>query len=162
MEQEHYKIILDNIREHILLINAETYEIEFGNRAFLNDFCFSEKEITGKKCFLVTHGNEIPCHDMDEECPILIIKKTRAHCKIIHNHTGRLIEISALPVFGEKGKIESIIEIMRDITEEKQLESDLESKTRFLEKLLQTCPDGIIANDRNGNIFLFNSGAERV
>ncbi len=162
MDTAHYKIILDNISEHILLINSETYQIEFGNRAFLTDSALSSENIEGKKCFFVTHGNEIPCFDMDEECPIRIIKETGTHCTIIHDHSGKLIEISAFPVKDEKGELQSIIEIMRDITGEKELEGELKEKKRLLEELLHTCPDGIIANDRTGNIFLFNSGSEKV
>lgn len=32
----------------------------------------------------------------------------------------------------------------------------------FEERLLEACPDGIIANDRQGNIILFNTGAEQL
>ena len=162
MDANHNKIILDNISEHVLLVNAENYNIEFANSAFLRDSCSPGENIEGKKCFFVTHGNEVPCFDMNEECPIRIIRETGSPCKIVHDHSGRLIEISAVPVMGETGNLKSIIEIMRDITEEKQLELELKAKTRFLEGLLHTCPDGIIANDKKGNIFLFNSGAEKV
>ena len=33
---------------------------------------------------------------------------------------------------------------------------------RLIEQILVLCPDGVIGNDRNGNIFLFNPGAERI
>lgn len=34
--------------------------------------------------------------------------------------------------------------------------------TDFLENVVRTCPEGIIANDVSGNIFLFNASAERI
>jgi diguanylate cyclase (GGDEF)-like protein/PAS domain S-box-containing protein len=33
---------------------------------------------------------------------------------------------------------------------------------RLIEQILFLCPDGVIGNDRKGNIFLFNPGAERI
>lgn len=38
----------------------------------------------------------------------------------------------------------------------------LERRSAFLENIIQTCPEGIIANDNEGKIFLFNASAERI
>jgi diguanylate cyclase (GGDEF)-like protein/PAS domain S-box-containing protein len=40
--------------------------------------------------------------------------------------------------------------------------SSLERRSAFLENVVQTCPEGIIANDNEGKIFLFNGSAERI
>ena len=47
--------------------------------------------------------------------------------------------------------------------EEKQtLAAEIQRMLEFQTKLIQTSNDGIIANDRLGNIIIFNEGAERV
>ena len=38
----------------------------------------------------------------------------------------------------------------------------LERRSAFLGNVVQTCPEGIIANDNEGKIFLFNASAERI
>jgi diguanylate cyclase (GGDEF)-like protein/PAS domain S-box-containing protein len=38
----------------------------------------------------------------------------------------------------------------------------LERRSAFLENVIRTCPEGIIANDNEGNIFLFNESARRI
>ena len=38
----------------------------------------------------------------------------------------------------------------------------LERRSAFLENVISTCPEGIIANDTRGNIFLYNKSAERI
>lgn len=38
----------------------------------------------------------------------------------------------------------------------------LERRSAFLENIIQTCPEGIIANNNEGKIFLFNASAERI
>jgi diguanylate cyclase (GGDEF)-like protein/PAS domain S-box-containing protein len=37
-----------------------------------------------------------------------------------------------------------------------------ERRSAFLENVVRTCPEGIIANDNEGKIFLFNASAERI
>jgi PAS domain S-box-containing protein len=47
--------------------------------------------------------------------------------------------------------------------EEKQtLTGEIQRMLEFQTKLIQTSNDGIIANDRHGNVIIFNEGAERV
>jgi PAS domain S-box-containing protein len=41
-------------------------------------------------------------------------------------------------------------------------EKQLRQHYEFEERLLDACPDGIMANDRNGRIILYNRGAERL
>jgi diguanylate cyclase (GGDEF)-like protein/PAS domain S-box-containing protein len=38
----------------------------------------------------------------------------------------------------------------------------LDRRSVFLENVISTCPEGIIANDTRGNIFLYNKSAERI
>lgn len=38
----------------------------------------------------------------------------------------------------------------------------MEISSKFVEKLIQICPEGIVCNDRDGNILLFNESAERI
>ncbi len=58
------------------------------------------------------------------------------------------------PVFYE-------IKRSEELTEE-ALTAEIERMHEFDAKLIQTSNDGIIANDRKGNIIIFNEGAERI
>ena len=50
----------------------------------------------------------------------------------------------------------------RDVTEARALEGELRSTKEFLERLIDSTVDAIIAADMRGNIILFNQGAERL
>jgi PAS domain S-box-containing protein len=50
----------------------------------------------------------------------------------------------------------------RDVTEARALQNELGQTKDFLERLIDSTVDGIIAADVSGNIILFNKGAERV
>ncbi|MBI5478590.1 MAG: PAS domain S-box protein [Deltaproteobacteria bacterium] len=50
----------------------------------------------------------------------------------------------------------------RDVTEARALQNQLGQTKDFLERLIDSTVDGIVAADTSGNIILFNKGAERV
>jgi len=55
-----------------------------------------------------------------------------------------------------RGYIENLEKLIKDTTEE------LEKRHELEHNLIQTSMDGIIANDRQGNIIIFNEGAENI
>jgi PAS domain S-box-containing protein len=56
----------------------------------------------------------------------------------------------------------AVILAFRDVTAERGLEHELRSTKEFLERLIDSTVDAIIAADLRGNIILFNQGAERL
>ncbi|MGE5185182.1 MAG: PAS domain S-box protein [Acidobacteriota bacterium] len=56
----------------------------------------------------------------------------------------------------------AVILSFRDVTAERALEHELRSTKEFLERLIDSTVDAIIAADMRGQIILFNQGAERL
>jgi PAS domain S-box-containing protein len=56
----------------------------------------------------------------------------------------------------------AVILSFRDVTAERALEHELRSTKEFLERLIDSTVDAIIAADLSGEIILFNQGAERL
>jgi PAS domain S-box-containing protein len=56
----------------------------------------------------------------------------------------------------------AVILAFRDVTAERALEHELRSTKEFLERLIDSTVDAIIAADLRGTIILFNQGAERL
>ncbi|MEZ4359519.1 MAG: PAS domain S-box protein [Kofleriaceae bacterium] len=56
----------------------------------------------------------------------------------------------------------AVIFSFRDVTAERKLENELRSTKDFLERLIDSTVDAIIAADLQGTIILFNQGAERL
>jgi PAS domain S-box-containing protein len=56
----------------------------------------------------------------------------------------------------------AVILAFRDVTAERALEGELQQTKDFLEKLIDSAVDSIVAADMHGRIILFNPGAERV
>ena len=51
---------------------------------------------------------------------------------------------------------------IRDITDQKRIESEVREANEFFRNLISSSVDGIIAADMKGNIFIFNNGAENL
>jgi PAS domain S-box-containing protein len=62
----------------------------------------------------------------------------------------------------EDGEEVATVGYFKDMSEVKRLEQELVKRYEFEHDLIQTSMDGIIANDRQGNIIIFNEGAESI
>lgn len=57
---------------------------------------------------------------------------------------------------------EAAILLFRDVTAERSLETELRKTKDFLERLIDSTVDAIVASDIDGVVVLFNQGAERI
>jgi PAS domain S-box-containing protein len=69
------------------------------------------------------------------------------------------VSVATSTVLAEHG---AAILSFRDVTAERALETELRKTKEFLEKLIDSAVDAIIAADLEGNILIFNPGAERI
>ena len=78
--------------------------------------------IIGRHCYEVRHGFIVPC----KNCPVRACFTTGKPEKLnIHLPNGKEVELRAVPVIDENGKVIKVIEVGRDITEQKNLEQQL-------------------------------------
>ena len=69
------------------------------------------------------------------------------------------LSVSAGPLRSQNGHA---ILSFRDVSERRELESELRQTKEFLERLIHATSDGIVAADLQGTLLLFNKGAERM
>jgi PAS domain S-box-containing protein len=69
------------------------------------------------------------------------------------------VSVASIGILSEH---EAAIFTFRDVTLARELERELRRTTEFLERILNSTVDGIIAADLRGTILLFNQGAERI
>jgi PAS domain S-box-containing protein len=71
------------------------------------------------------------------------------------------LALSAAPLSGDAGEGVAIL-TMRDVTRQRQMADELRRTKEYLERLIDSSVDAIIAADMRGNVTLFNSAAEEV
>jgi len=160
-------MVFDNIRENIMVVDAASYEILHANRSFVESFGVPLEESRKKRCYEVTYKSDRPCHESGEECPIRQAAETGRVVKCVHIHKdvsgrSRTSRLAAYPIRESDGTVRRVVEISEDITEQERLQDEIRKKSEFLDNILKNSPDGIIGNDPDGEIFLFNESAERI
>jgi PAS domain S-box-containing protein len=79
----------------------------------------------------------------------------------VHTSAGRPLTLSFSGAPLQEGEAKSILSF-RDVTAPRRIADELRHTKEFLEKLIDSSGDAIIAADIHGRIILFNSGAEAL
>ncbi len=74
----------------------------------------------------------------------------------------RWMLVQAIPVRGEKGQVVEWQGTFTDIDRLKQTQLQLQEKQEFIENLIASCSEAIIAGDANGTIQIFNQAAQEL
>ncbi|MDD5640231.1 MAG: PAS domain S-box protein [Syntrophales bacterium] len=110
-----------------------------------------EMPLVGKKCYEVLHHTGQPC----EDCTALqTIKTGQPTQKIMaFKFEGwedlRYINLSTFPLIDSSGQITGVVEVGRDITEQKQAEEAVRERESMLSLVINTVPQVIFWKDVN-------------
>jgi PAS domain S-box-containing protein len=75
---------------------------------------------------------------------------------------GQVRDIRVFPLFDDEGKVVSVIEHLRDITERKQAEANLQKSHRMIQGLIDATTESILLIDKEGTVLTVNEvGAKR-
>ncbi len=116
-----FRTFLDSLPDAIYLIDSDL-KIVWINKTFEIIFDRNADEIIGKHCYNFFHNMDTPCAN----CPVKKAFKTgniESMEKIMPD--GGVWEIRAVPIKDEKGNVVNVIEIARNITEEKKTQEQL-------------------------------------
>ncbi|MBS1259293.1 MAG: Adaptive-response sensory-kinase SasA [Candidatus Scalindua arabica] len=93
------------------------------------------ENIVGEKCYCVYKGRESIC----DNCPTMKSIETLQPANAEHyvKRDNKYVFIASYPILNKEGELESIIKIVRDITEQKKLEKELQEYTANLEKTVE-------------------------
>ncbi len=132
--------LIQQANERILVLNPD-FTIVDANEAYLKAVDKGKSDVIGAHCYEITHGLTVPCssYQPDLGCPLVETLRTGESAHVIHDHPmpggkSTFCDLVAYPVREQEGKVERVIEIWRDITEElsarwqkriKQLKDDL-------------------------------------
>jgi PAS domain S-box-containing protein len=120
--KRNLEAIFDGIRDR-LSIQTPDYQIFRVNRAVIENYKLAYKELIGLKCYDVYFKRSLPC----ENCPISVTIETKQPASSIMklSEGNTTLQIFSYPILDEKGNLLSVIEYMKDITEEQRLQEQL-------------------------------------
>ncbi len=149
--------ILDGVPD-VITFHAPDLRILLVNRAARELLGKDEENIIGKYCYNLWHNRSKPCF----VCPVQRSLKTgKEEIEEISMPHDRLWEIRSSPITDKHGKVTHVIEIGRDVTEEKIVEAGLiESEGKF-RALAEASPVGIYLI-QDGMFKYVNPAAARI
>ena len=127
--RDDLRAIVDAISDELVVLDVKNQHIQQVNRAAQEmhpDF----ETIIGRSFYEV-----YPCEDPQNQngcqCPIPDVLSTGASVQVTHVHSGtepdekRYLDIVASPMWDAQGNITRVVELMRDVTEEKRMKESL-------------------------------------
>jgi len=116
-------------------IHDEDFKLVKVNKAFARALKIEPKDVTGRLCYELLHGAKEP----PKSCPHKQVLQTGkpAMAEFFEPHLGIYLEISASPIFDNKGKVCGTVHITKDITKRKQAEQQIEASLKEKEILLR-------------------------
>ncbi|MFX0141235.1 MAG: PAS domain-containing protein, partial [Candidatus Hodarchaeota archaeon] len=142
-----WQTTLDAISQSIFLIDLN-HKILQCNRATLDILGKSSySEINGHSCWELVHRTSGPV----EWCPVRRMRQTGQREATIQMINDKRVEISADPVFNDKGEIIGAVHIITDITARKEAEEKLKVSEEKYKNMINNLMDIIIILDLKGN-----------
>ncbi len=125
----YYRTLLNTLHEDILVVDRD-YRIVDVNNTFIQSTGYKREEALGRACFEVTRGYDVPCHENGHDCRLQEVFESgepATHKQGFKSTDGSPIQAEVLlsPMKNSAGHVTHVIEAMRDITHEMQLETQM-------------------------------------
>jgi len=158
---------IDSLKEHFeagadgVVVLDDAGRILFVNRAAEGITGFARDGLLGSELVDLVASNDQRAQISDTVARVLAGVNVDAFDLQLSTTSGApvWVSVSTSTVLAGTG---AIILAFRDVTAERALEHELRSTKEFLERLIDSTVDAIIAADLRGQIILFNQGAERL
>ena len=120
--------IVDGVEDELLVIDKE-YRVKFANSAVRGRFQKGAESLIGRLCYEVLHGRDRPCTAPLWDCPLRKVLESDSMTTVIHPARTRgadtYFKITAYPLHDSYGNIKAVVELRRDVTAAKELESQI-------------------------------------
>lgn len=157
-----YRGLFNNTMDGFLVANANR-EITDCNQTFIRMFGYSLDEIVGKQTAVIYNsqdefkamGKAIKEHNSNEPFFFIINYKTKSG-KVFPGETGVFYH------YNNKGELESVIGVIRDISERVKTQNDLKQSEEKLRTLMNKSPFPMVIADLDSNVEMLNERFKSV
>lgn len=121
--------VFKNMGEGLAVIDGD-FRIVAANGFYCNLHDTSPTDVVGKRCHEIVLGLDKPCDEVGKTCPVrhsFATGESLTKTDIVTGKNGahRHVEVTSYPISDDDGRITSVVEITRDVTERKKLEDQL-------------------------------------
>lgn len=120
--------IADSLEDDLLVVDSG-YRIRFANRLVRSRLAMGPESPVGRLCYEVFFGREKPCSAPLWDCPLRTVLKSGRAAAVIHpirvGGAETYLKLTAYPLRDSQGAIRAVVELRRDVTAERQLETQI-------------------------------------
>ena len=162
LSEERYARLFDSIRHGIFMSTKE------GRFADCNQAVLSMLGYDNKEAFLALDlATEVYERPEDRKKFQEIVERdgfVKDYEVTFRKKNGEIINVllTCETVSDDRDGVVGYRGMMMDVTRRKKVERDLRETNRFLNRLIEASPDGIIVTDGKGDIIMYNRAAERL
>jgi PAS domain S-box-containing protein len=166
--QDQYAI-LNHLGDSVLIIDRD-FTIVFANQPFCDLCAVSNEMILGKKCYEILPHSPFPCagkNIFEQECfhhqvfttglPVVI-----RHSLTLVDGTKKFLQISTSPLQDENGTITSLMSVIKDCTQEKELQDALDTTIAENDTIIRNIPFLLSYIDTEMRVIKINPPMERI
>ncbi len=165
--QDQYTI-LDHLTDSVLIIDRD-YTIVFANQPFCDLCATTNEKIIGKKCYEILHHAPFSCAGSnvpEQQCVHHQVFATGLPVVVHHSHTladgaKKFLQISASPLQDENGTITRLMSVIKDCTQEKELQDALDTAIADHEDILRNVPFFLTYLDSEMRVIKINQPMEQ-
>jgi|Deesub1362A_J573_1020465.scaffolds.fasta_scaffold02121_6 signal transduction histidine kinase/PAS domain-containing protein len=135
--RDHLQSIIDGLDDELVVVDRN-FTVQQANSVVRSRWQHPES-IIGQACHLVNHQGQ-PCRPPHCECPVAQVFASGRSARLTHIHPDpdgglRYVEIMASPIMNPQGEIQQVVELIRDVTEERQMAQALIRRNQALSTL---------------------------
>ena len=169
--------IIDAVEDELLVVDLE-YRARFANAAILSRYHKKNDSPIGEFCYKIFQNRDSPCHETLWDCPLQEVLESGKMLTVVqpvtHHGVQGYVKITAYPLRDKQGNTRAIVELRRDVTAERELETQIlrrhhqllalnhissaVSGLHDLDTILKTALDNVLelVNSDIGGILLFD------
>jgi PAS domain S-box-containing protein len=135
--ESEWLAVFDAVSDALCLLD-EHHVIQRCNKAMVELAGMPEKEILGKHCWEIVHGNDT----IMPQCPVLIMEKTLKRESMELSVGDKWFQVTVDPILDEKGSLCRTVHIIRDCTQQKLTELESVKVADRFRAMIDTAPYG--------------------
>ena len=130
--------VFNSITDNLIVIDPASCRVVMANDSFIERMGREPQEVLNQRCFEVMHSKEVPCLEEGYYCPVqetARLKRPVLTDKAFSSHgKDHIYQIAAYPHFDNRGQVDLVICLERDVTDRRRMEESLAFRSQELQK----------------------------